>query len=327
VNKLRLIIPVYNDWISLGMLLRELDTTAATLPFQIFVSIIDDGSTEDPPPGFHDLSGLQHLVGVEIVTVSVNVGHQRAIAIGLCVAAQDHDADAVLIMDADGEDPPHSIQALTRNISGRTDFCFIAQSKKRVETLSFKAFYMLYKWFFQLVTGQSISFGNFCLLSRSYVDRLVMVSDLWNNLPAAIMRSQLPITLVPIRRGRRYAGKSKMNFSSLIVHGFSSMSVYADTIFVRLLLLSIGLFVSCFLLILAGFSLRLFSPTHATLDWTTTVAFSMIIILVQVLLTTISSILVLLNNRVQRLFIPLVDFHPYLAGRKLIFGRTLGEST
>lgn len=326
MNKLRLIIPVYNDWISLGMLLRELDEAAATLPFQIFVSIINDGSTEDPPHSFRDLSGLQHLVGVEIVTVSVNVGHQRAIAIGLCVAAQDHDSDAVLIMDADGEDPPHSIQALTRNTAGRNDFCFIAQSKKRVETLSFKAFYLLYKLFFELVTGQAISFGNFCLLSRSYVDRLVMVSDLWNNLPAAIMRSQLPITLVPIRRGRRYAGKSKMNFSSLIVHGFSSMSVYADTIFVRLLLLSTGLFVFCVILILAVFSLRIFLPTPATLGWATTVAFSMIIILVQVLLTTISSILVLLNNRVQRLFIPLVDFHPYLAGRKLIFGRTLAET-
>ena len=326
MNTLRIIIPVYNDWISLDMLLRELDKAAATLPFQIFVSIINDGSTEDPPPGCENASDLEHLVGVEIVTVSVNVGHQRAIAIGLCVAAEDHDADAVLIMDADGEDPPHSIQALTRNTAGRADFCFIAHSKKRVETLSFKAFYMLYRWFFRLVTGQSISFGNFCILSRGYVDRLVMVSDLWNNLPAAIMRSQLPITLVPIRRGRRYAGQSKMSFSSLIVHGFSSMSVYADTIFVRLLLLSIGLFASCAVLLFAGFSFRLFSPTHATLDWVITVAFSMIIILVQVLLTTISSILVLLNNRVQRLFIPLVDFRHYLAGRRLIFGRTLAET-
>ncbi len=326
MNKLRLVIPVYNDWISLGMLLRELDSAASTLPFQIFVSIIDDGSTEAAPPNFNDLSGLQHLVGVEIITVSVNVGHQRAIAIGLCVAAEDHDFDAVLIMDADGEDPPHSIQALTRNIDGRDDFCFIAHSKKRVETISFKGFYMLYKWFFELVTGQAISFGNFCILSRSYVDRLVMVSDLWNNLPAAIMRSQLPMTLVPIRRGRRYAGKSKMNFSSLIVHGFSSMSVYADTIFVRLLLLSSGLFGFCVILILSIFAVRIFSPTHAMLDWATTVAFSMIIILVQVLLTTISSILVLLNNRVQRLFIPLVDFRPYLAGRKLLFGRKFRES-
>jgi hypothetical protein len=104
------------------------------------------------------------------------------------------------------------------------------------------------------------------------------------------------------------------------------MSVYADTIFVRLLLLSSGLFGFCVILILSIFAVRIFSPTHAMLDWATTVAFSMIIILVQVLLTTISSILVLLNNRVQRLFIPLVDFRPYLAGRKLLFGRKFRES-
>ena len=108
-------------------------------------------------------------------------------------------------MTARSRNQPSAWEALTRDIDGRDDFCFIAHSKKRVETISFKGFYMLYKWFFELVTGQAISFGNFCILSRSYVDRLVMVSDLWNNLPAAIMRSQLPMTLVPIRRGRRYA--------------------------------------------------------------------------------------------------------------------------
>ena len=91
-----------------------------------------------------------------------------------------------------------------------------------------------------------------------------MVPDLWNNLPAAILRSRLPIHLVPIHRGRRYAGKSKMNFTSLIVHGLSGISVYADTIFVRLLILSVLLVVLSVALVTALLLLRIFVPTAAT---------------------------------------------------------------
>jgi glycosyltransferase involved in cell wall biosynthesis len=327
MNRLRLVIPVFNDWLSLSLLLTELDKVAASLPFQLFVSAIDDGSTEDPTPNLNTLPTLPHLAGVEIVRLSVNVGHQRAIAIGLCVAAHDGDFDALLIMDADGEDPPHALDALTCAIAGRSDFCIVAQRKKRVETRSFKFFYLLYKGFFKLVTGKTISFGNFSLLSRSYIDRLVMVSDLWNNLPAAILRSRLPLTTVPIDRGRRYAGKSKMNFTSLIVHGLSGISVYADTIFVRLLMLAGVLIVLTCIAVAVLLILRIFFPAHATPGWATTIAFGLAIIILQVLFTALSSILMLLNNRVQRLIIPKVDYLPYVSTRHLLFGHAFTKTT
>ena len=325
MNKVHLVIPVYNDWDSFRMLLRDLDLAAASLPFQLSVSAVDDGSIDDPLPTLGDLSGLLHLVSVEIISLCVNVGHQRAI--GLCVLAQQRDFDAVLIMDADGEDPPQSIGALTRDIGNRKDFCFVAHRKKRVETASFKFFYLLYKFFFKLVTGKTISFGNYCILSASYVDRLVMIPDLWNNLPAAILRSRLPIHLVPIHRGRRYAGQSKMNFTSLIVHGLSAISVYADTIFVRLLVLSVALVVLSAAVVSALLVLRIFVPAHATPGWATTIAFGLTIIILQVLFTALSSILTLLNNRVQRLILPKLDYLPYVRNRSQLFARALPTSS
>jgi len=326
LESLRIITPVFNDWQSFRQLLVELDNVAASAPLRIFVSAVDDGSNDNAMAVLQDLPPLQHLVGVEIVHLSVNIGHQRAIAVGLCVAANDQDFDAVLIMDADGEDPPQAIAPLTAAIAGRNDFCIVAQRKKRVETASFKFFYLLYKNFFKIVTGKSISFGNFSMLSRSYVDRLVMVSDLWNNLPAAILRSRLPITFVPVHRGRRYAGTSKMNFTSLIVHGLSAISVYADTIFVRLLILSALLIPLSVIAVSFLLTLRLFFPAHATPGWATTIAFGLAIIILQVLFTALSSILTLLNNRVQRLILPKIDYAPYVSSRRCIFGRTLKES-
>jgi polyisoprenyl-phosphate glycosyltransferase len=321
MDKLRLVVPVYNDWPSLQILLRELDRVAANLPFRMFVTAVDDGSTELPDPEFFALHDVEHLEGAEILHLAGNVGHQRAIAIGLCQAVTDNDFDAVLVMDADGEDPPQSIEKLVVAIGQRTDFCIVAQRRKRTETALFKISYLLYKSLFRLVTGKAINFGNFSLLSRNYSRRLVMVSDLWNNLPAAILRSRLPMTGVRIDRGRRYAGTSRMNFTSLVVHGMSGISVYAETIFIRLLLLTIFLFVFGSICIATVLTLRFFFPVHATPGWATTVTFGLTIIFVQVLFSALSSILMLLNSRVQRLVVPIVDFKSYVGSRQLLFGR------
>lgn len=321
MDKLRLIIPVYNDWPSFRMLLRELDQVAASLPVHMFVTAVDDGSTEDPGADFSAFDDLRHLEGVEILHLAGNVGHQRAIAIGLCVAVTDDDFDAVLIMDADGEDPPQMIAHLLMNTGKLKDFCVVAQRRKRTETSLFRLSYLFYKSLFRLITGKTINFGNFSILSRGYARRLVMVSDLWNHLPSAILRSRLPLTSVPVDRGRRYVDSSKMNFTSLIVHGLSGLSVYADTIFIRLLLLTVLLAVFGTICVATVLTLRLFFPPHATPGWATTVTLGLTIILLQVFFTALSSILMLLNNRVQRLVVPIVDFKHYLGNRELLFGR------
>jgi hypothetical protein len=76
------------------------------------------------------------------------------------------------------------------------------------------------------------------------------------------------------------------------------------------------------LVFLTGFSvgtvliLRLYFPRLATPGWATTVSFGMVIILVQMLSVTLSSILMLLNSRVQRLVIPIMDYKIYIDYRQ-----------
>ena len=67
----------------------------------------------------------------------------------------------------------------------------------------------------------------------------------------------MPITQIPIDRGCRYAGTSKMNYVSLIVHGLSGISVYSDVIFVRMLAATGGLFVLSVVAIASVISIRL----------------------------------------------------------------------
>jgi glycosyltransferase involved in cell wall biosynthesis len=319
MKNLCIVIPVYNDWASFGMLLGKLNDVAKTLPVSILVLGVDDGSTE-PEPAWESPMGAGRqwdtLDGVQIVQLVSNVGHQRAIAVGLCVAVEDHNRDAVLVMDGDGEDPPEGIGILIRQAADRKEFCIVAQRRRRTENLTFRLSYLMYKAVFRIVTGKKISFGNFSLTSRAYARRLVMIPDLWNNLAAAVLSSKLPVDFVPVDRGHRFAGKSKMNFVTLVVHGMSGISVYAETIYVRLLLLTIALLALTVLSIPILLMLRIFYPLHATPGWATTVSFGLIIIFLQVFLTALSSILMLLNSRVQRLVMPLADYKPYVASKR-----------
>ncbi len=321
IRNLCIVVPVYDDWASFETLVQHLDAVAAGWPFQVFVSAVDDGSSETLGPAARAaISQASHLAGVEVVHLALNLGHQRAIAVGLCAAVKNYDPDAVVVMDSDGEDPPESIGALLAAVGDQAEFCAVAKRRKRTEKLTFKAGYIVYKFIFRLVTGKEINFGNFSLISRRYVRRLVMLPDLWNNLAAALLRSRTKIKRVPVDRGHRYTGTSKMNFISLIVHGFSGISVYAETIFVRLLLLTACLATLTVLALVALAVLRIYLPSHATPGWATTVGFGLIILVVQALFTAITSILMQLNGRVQRLVLPIEDFPMYIESRSLLAG-------
>jgi glycosyltransferase involved in cell wall biosynthesis len=323
---LSIVVPVFNDWTSATILLERLNKVADSLSIKISVLLVDDGSTELLERPLSHFTNLTSLAGVEIVHLALNVGHQRAIAIGLCVAVLDYDLDAVIVMDADGEDPPESIATLLEQAMPGQDYCIVAQRRKRTENLRFRLSYIAYKSIFRLVTGKEINFGNFSLTSRGYARRLVMVSDLWNNLAAAILRTRFPIKRIAIDRGKRYAGTSKMNYVSLIVHGLSGMSVYTETIFVRLLLLTIILSSLTVVSVAFVLSMRIFAPRYATPGWATTVTFGMMIILAQVFFTTLTSNLMSLNNRVQRLVIPIQEFRQYIGSRQVVAGCVPGEA-
>ena len=320
MERLRILVPVFNDWSSLRILLQRLDRAALTLPVALSVTVIDDGSTDTAPdlPGL--ATGLAVLRHLEIVHLAVNVGHQRAIAIGLCMAIEAHEDEALLIMDGDGEDPPEQIAEMLGRRTAGAEYCIVAQRRKRTEHWTFKASYAIYRAVFTLLTGKAINFGNFSLISREYARRLILIPDLWNNLPAAMLRSRLPLTHVPIDRGSRYTGKSQMNYVSLVSHGLSGISVYADAIFVRLLLFSVALVVLTVFTVASSLVLRVFYPAYATPGWATTLSMGMMILVAQAFFTTLSSILMLLNNRVQRLVIPRLQYGLYIASRVDLVG-------
>ena len=308
-NKVRknigIVIPVFNDWTSLDLLIDRLNQQAERTEFNFHIFVVDDGSSE--PPGPHCLLEVRPaLFDIQLIRLSNNLGHQRAIAVGLVIASRAHDIEAVVVMDADGEDRPEDVPRLLGAWSKDANMIVVAQRSRRSEGLVFKFFYALYKLAFRVVTGQRIDFGNFCLLPRASLCALTHNTAIWNNLAAAITRSQNPRIALPVARGVRLAGKSRMNFQSLVVHGVSAMAVYADYVFLRLL---IG---AAFLAGLALIAITLIvgikiGTNWAIPGWASFLAASVTIIFLQALLISGIALFQLMNLRNIKTFVPAID--------------------
>jgi glycosyltransferase involved in cell wall biosynthesis len=258
-----IIVPVLNDEGSLITLIHELtrvlaDRTVASL------LVVDDGSI----PAI-DVADERVLDG-RIITLSRNLGHQKAIAIGVAYAVANNLADILVVMDADGEDRPGDVPRLLAALeSGPEPSVVVAQRMKRNERLAFRAFYQLYRVLFFLLTGHRISFGNFSAIPIAAARRLVAMNELWVSFPATLIRSRLPIIELPTERGKRYQDRSHMNFVSLITLGFGAISTFIESVLTRIILAASGLVIVCVFASASAIVLKLVG--RATPGWMTTV--------------------------------------------------------
>lgn len=232
IGQLIVVAPVYNDWQCAYSFLADL-AKVEKVPSDLTVILVDDGSTERPQyaGGWPVRAGMR----VRVVTLGTNLGHQRAIAAGLVEARGLPRIAAVVVSDADGEDRPAHIARLWAHHLEMPEAVIVAQRKKRSENIKFRAFYRSYRAIFFVLTGQHLDFGNFSLIPGRHLQRICLSPLLWRHYPAALMRSRLPISRVPLDRGKRYAGQSRMNFISLVNHGLSGMSSFSDVVYARLL--------------------------------------------------------------------------------------------
>lgn len=288
---LAIVIPIFNDWVSLRLLIADLAGALADEPGPVELLIVDDGSTE-PDTGLAEAVAATPF-GCTLLRLVRNVGHQRAIAIGLCHAAR-LPVRAVVVMDGDGEDRPTDVPLLLRGLGDGPGSIVVAERQRRSEGLRFTLFYHLYRRIFRLLTGTRISFGNFSAMDRTVARRLTSMHELLLNVPATMLRSRCRIVRVGTDRGRRYAGRSKMSLVSLVVHGLSSVAVFSERAFTRILLFSAGVFAFAAVATVVAVILKL--GGMATPGWATTVAGILMIVLVQNAAMALGGLFIVLNS-------------------------------
>jgi len=228
--KIKILIPIYNDWQSVFKLLDKINDLSINQKYQISVIIVNDASNHDRQD---DEKDLNNIYSIKILNMKTNQGHARCIATGLKYIYEKEDFDYVIPMDGDGEDRPEEITEFLNQISNSNDRSIVGQRIKRSESLIFKICYQLHKLITFTFTGKTIKFGNYTCLSKNTVKKMINEKSTWNSFSGALTKIENDLISIPSIRGNRYFGPSKMSFYSLIKHSLSIISVFRKIFLIR----------------------------------------------------------------------------------------------
>ena len=233
MKKIKILIPVYNDWQSVFKLLANIDQSLEGWDSDvahISVIIINDSSTEERPVNNSTFNSLRTI---QVINMRQNKGHARCIAAGLKYINKNNDFDLVVPMDADGEDRPEELGTLLCKAYELPDKVITANRVKRSEGFIFKFCYSVHKYLTLVFTGQAIKYGNYTCLPQSVVNKMVNEPATWSSFSGSLAKTAKDKKSILSERGTRYFGPSKMSFINLLKHSLSIIAVFKTALLIR----------------------------------------------------------------------------------------------
>ena len=231
--KIKILIPIYNDWRSVFKLLENINSEIAVLEDEVSVIIVNDASTEQRPEFNFSLNNLK---SINVINMKENRGHARCNAAGLKYINEKEDFDYVIPMDGDGEDRPEEIKMLIEKAKKHLDTVITANRIKRSEGPIFKLGYQIHKYLTYIFTGESIKFGNYTCLPKFVVTKMVEEASTWSSFSGSLTKIVKERKSIPSIRGLRYFDPSKMSFINLLKHSLSIIAVFRMTVLIRSLI-------------------------------------------------------------------------------------------
>ena len=228
--KIKILIPVFNDWQSVFKLLEEINNLSMNNNFQTSVLIVNDASNHDRP---EDEKSLDNIQSIKILNMKKNQGHARCNATGLKYLVEKEEFDYVILMDGDGEDRPEELNSIFNKSKENPLKTITANRIKRSEGFVFKFLYVCHKILTYVFTGKLIKFGNYSCLPKSDAAKLVKESCIWSSFSGSVAKIIEGRSSIPSIRGERYFGPSQMKLFDLFIHSFSIISVFRKSVIIR----------------------------------------------------------------------------------------------
>ena len=217
------LVPAYNESENLPELYKELSDVFQSMPLEMELLVIDDASTDGTLDWLREKSRAD--ARVRFISFSRNFGHQAAVTAGL----QQATGDAVIIMDADLQDPPQTIPRMLEQWLNGAQMVTGRRVQRDVDPWSKRLFAWTY---YRLLAHLSdtripVDAGDFCLLDRVVVTALNSLPE--HNRYVRGLRAWLGFKQaeVPFVRQQRLHGEPKYNFFkslALAVNGLLSFS-------------------------------------------------------------------------------------------------------
>ena len=236
MKKIKILIPVYNDWESLIKLLDEINKVITDIKNTEFdCMIVNDASTIKLP----EIKVPKNIKKIEIFNMKQNKGHARCIAFAIRYLSKKDDFDHLIVMDGDGEDRPEEIKYLVNQALEDQEVSVVAKRVKRSEGFLFQILYEVHKLITLVFTGKQINFGNYSCLTKKDVVTLSQQESLWSSFSGTLKKSISRLNTINSTRGSRYFGPSKMSLFNLGIHSFSIIAVFKSQVFLRGLIFGI----------------------------------------------------------------------------------------
>ena len=202
---LSLVLPIFNEEATIPELYRRLVLVLTRLGISYEIIFVNDGSSDRSARLLDELAAQSEQV--KIVTFSRNFGHQVAITAGLDYSS----GQAVILMDADLQDPPEVVPTLLDKWREGYDVVYAVRTDRvgesRFKRHSAALFYRLLKRLTQI--DIPVDTGDFRLLDRRAADALRTLRERHRFVRGMSGWIGFRQTAVPFERAARYAGETK----------------------------------------------------------------------------------------------------------------------
>jgi glycosyltransferase involved in cell wall biosynthesis len=218
---LSVVAPMYDEEGSARAFYDRVVAALGDLPFELVV--VDDGSTDRTTEIVEELAAADPRV--KVVHLSRNFGHQPALTAGL-----DHArGDAVVMIDADLQDPPELIGEMVERWRAGSDVVYAVREARAGETrfklTSARWFYRLFR---RLATVDlTPDSGDFRLMDRRVLDVLHAMPERNRFLRGMTVWVGFTQTALPYRRDPRHAGTTKYPLRKMLRFSFDAIASFS----------------------------------------------------------------------------------------------------
>lgn len=223
-TRISVVVPAYNEADGLSEFHARLAKVLDELPFNAEIIFVDDGSTDGTSQVVERLREQDDRIA--LLELSRNFGKEIALTAGLDYAS----GEAVVVIDADLQDPPELIPELVSHWKDGFDVVYAKRSRRDGESWFKKAtaaaFYRLMQHFGRVAIPEDT--GDFRLLSRTAVDAVIKLRETHRFMKGLFSWIGFRQKEVLYRRDARFAGKTKWNYWKLwnfAIEGITSFTV------------------------------------------------------------------------------------------------------
>jgi polyisoprenyl-phosphate glycosyltransferase len=222
--QLSIVVPVFNEEANIAPLAERLAAVARELAVSHEIVFVNDGSRDRSLRAIAALAEKDHAI--KYIDLSRNFGHQIAATAGIDMCS----GDAVVLIDADLQDPPERIRELYAKLREGYDVVYAKRRRRENETAMKRVTARLFYRLLAAITPVPIPLdtGDFRIISRKVVEGLKQMPEQNRFLRGQISWLGHPQTFIEYDRAGRAAGRTNYTYRKMIRLAFDAITGFSD---------------------------------------------------------------------------------------------------